>query len=519
MKRILATALCILLVTLTAISGTAQGEDISMLLTTATDNNYTITEDNVTPHGRTYFNVRGINFNWSMSGFSFSFKGTGASVQIRSRSGVRFAVYLDGNTQPEKEISVKTLKSTYTLAENLENAEHTITIKKLTEADWGGVAAADTITVFSGELLPPPETSSRTIEFIGDSVTAAYGVLISDGSIDNYRIEDQDASKSYSSLTAMSLGCEFSLVAKSGIGFFCNSGGGLENTMKDAYEYTDYFCLDKTTKWDFSGHKSDIVVIALGDNDTNSQDSAAHLEGARYFLSLVRKNNPESIIIWAYGMCTTWYDNNIKQAVKEANDAGDKNVYYFAFDIMNPSEDGAGAAGHPSYTTQKKNADKLTAFITDLTGWQKGSEPGDDTSALTLKNDSSLTLENGILSNIAPNTKVSDADFFTDDNKVVFLSPDGETLNDSDILYTGCTTARMFGARVLDKCELSVRGDIDGDGKVNANDALLALQSAVGKIKLAGAKVLAASLSGNSNVTATDALKILQFSVGKTATI
>lgn len=516
MKRILATALCILLVTLTAISGTAQGEDISMF--TATDNNYTITQDNVTPHGRTYFNVRGINFNWSMSGFSFSFKGTGASLQIRSRSGVRFAVYLDGNLQPEKEISVKSLKATYTLAENLENAEHTVTIKKLTEIDWGGIAAADTITVFGGHLLPPPETSSRTIEFIGDSVTAAYGVLISDGSIDNYRIEDQDASKSYSSMTAMSLGCEFSLVAKSGIGFFCNNGGGLENTMKDAYEYTDYFYLDKTTKWDFSGHKSDIIVIALGDNDTSSHDSAAHLEGARYFLSLVRKNNPESIIIWAYGMCTTGYDNNIKQAVKEANDAGDKNVYYFAFDIMNPSEDGAGAAGHPSYTTQKKNADKLTAFITDLTGWQKGSEPGGDTSFLTLKNDSTLTLENGILSNIAPNTTVSDADFFADDNRVVFLSPDGEALDESDMLYTGCTAARMFGARELDKCELSVKGDVDGDGRVSASDALLALQSAVGKIRLAGAKLLSASLSGG-DVTATDALKILQFSVGKTATI
>ena len=288
--------------------------------------------------------------------------------------------------------------------------------------------------------------------------------------------------------------------------------------MKDAYEYTDYFCLDKTTKWDFSGHKSDIVVIALGDNDTSSQDSAAHLEGARYFLSLVRKNNPESIIIWAYGMCTTGYDNNIKQAVKEANDAGDKNVYYFAFDIMNPSEDGAGAAGHPSYTTQKKNADKLTAFITDLTGWQKGSEPGDDTSLLTLKNDSILTLENGILSNIAPNTTVSDADFFADDNRVVFLSPDGEALDESDMLYTGCTAARMFGARELDKCELSVKGDVDGDGRVSASDALLALQSAVGKIRLAGAKLLSASLSGG-DVTATDALKILQFSVGKTATI
>lgn len=517
MKRIITFSLCVLLVIITAFAGAAQGEDISMF--TAADNNYTITQDNVTPHGRTYFNPRGINFNWSMSGFSFSFKGTGASVQIRSKPGVRFAVYLDSSMQPEKEISVKTIRATYTLAENLENTEHTITIKKLTEIDWGGIAAADTITVFSGELLPPPETSSRTIEFIGDSITAAYGVLISDGSVDNYRIEDQDASKSYASLTAMSLGCEFSVVAKSGIGFFCNSGGGLENTMKDAYEYTDYFYLDKTTKWEFSAHKSDIVVIALGDNDTSSQNSAAHLEGARYFLSLVRKNNPESLIIWAYGMCTTGYDNNIKQAVKEANDAGDKNLYYFAFDIMNTAEEGAGAAGHPSCATQKKNADKLTAFISDLTGWQKGGDPGDDTSSLTLKNDSSLTLENGILSNIAPNTTVSDADFFAEDNKVVFLSPDGKALDDGDILYTGCTAARMFGAKVLDKCELSVRGDIDGDGKVSANDALLALQSAVGKIKLAGAKLLSASLSGGGDITATDALKILQFSVGKTATI
>ena len=76
----------------------------------------------------------------------------------------------------------------------------------------------------------------------------------------------------------------------------------------------------------------------------------------------------------------------------------------------------------------------------------------------------------------------------------------------------------MFGARELDKCELSVKGDVDGDGRVSASDALLALQSAVGKIRLAGAKLLSASLSGG-DVTATDALKILQFSVGKTATI
>ena len=58
-------------------------------------------------------------------------------------------------------------------------------------------------------------------------------------------------------------------------------------------------------------------------------------------------------------------------------------------------------------------------------------------------------------------------------------------------------------------------GDVDVSGVVNAADALLALQVAVGKTTLTmqGAAVL--DVSGNGEVTAEDALLILQYAVGK----
>ena len=58
-------------------------------------------------------------------------------------------------------------------------------------------------------------------------------------------------------------------------------------------------------------------------------------------------------------------------------------------------------------------------------------------------------------------------------------------------------------------------GDINNDKKTDAEDALLALQSAVGKIILEGSAFSAADVNGDERINADDALLILQFAVGK----
>lgn len=57
----------------------------------------------------------------------------------------------------------------------------------------------------------------------------------------------------------------------------------------------------------------------------------------------------------------------------------------------------------------------------------------------------------------------------------------------------------------------ALRGDVNGDGKVNSNDALLVLQYSVGKINKIDSS---ADVNGDGKINSSDALTILQISVG-----
>ncbi len=58
-------------------------------------------------------------------------------------------------------------------------------------------------------------------------------------------------------------------------------------------------------------------------------------------------------------------------------------------------------------------------------------------------------------------------------------------------------------------------GDVNGDGKITAADALLALQASTNKITLEGDAFTAADVDGEAGVSANDALEILQAATGK----
>lgn len=58
-------------------------------------------------------------------------------------------------------------------------------------------------------------------------------------------------------------------------------------------------------------------------------------------------------------------------------------------------------------------------------------------------------------------------------------------------------------------------GDVNGDGNVTVNDALLALQAAVGKITFTEDQVKAGDVDGSGSIAVSDALLILQRAVDK----
>ena len=61
----------------------------------------------------------------------------------------------------------------------------------------------------------------------------------------------------------------------------------------------------------------------------------------------------------------------------------------------------------------------------------------------------------------------------------------------------------------------TVRGDVDGDGKTSAADALEILKFVVGKVQLTAEQKVIANLNGDSGIGADDALIVLRIVVGK----
>lgn len=97
---------------------------------------------------------------------------------------------------------------------------------------------------------------------------------------------------------------------------------------------------------------------------------------------------------------------------------------------------------------------------------------------------------------------------------LIGYGPDGAQLSDSDTLRTGCMLASWKEDAIVSQGAFIMMGDLDGDGKVDASDALLALQSSVELVELSEFQWSAGDCNGSLSVDASDALTILQYSVG-----
>ncbi len=340
-------------------------------------NTVTLSDQTVTTFGRTYYgrNETTLNFNWSNSGFQFTFTGTVVKGVFNANNSVSPGTYINVFVDDNDPVTIalpNRRNYTVVLAENLENKTHRVRIVKRSENVWGGTVSVSKLLT-DGTMGTPPKNATRKIEVIGDSITCGYGNLVTaDTAAGGYHSNEEDGTNTFATLAASYFGADCSVIARSSIGFSCDSGGNKDLLMSQVYPYADYLSGGGTSSpaWDFNANPSDVVIIALGTNDTANSDGADYEVKARELLALVREKNPNSHIIWAYGMMTTSRDNILKQVVQEANNNGDSKVYYHGLTLQTAIENGVGGGGHPGMACHIYNSKTLANLIAKVTGWK-----------------------------------------------------------------------------------------------------------------------------------------------------
>jgi len=344
------------------------------------DSTFLPIKENVKITGRYYQNE---DVTWLVqSGSAVEFYATGNSAQVVIEGGnsiyndekyrPRFGVYVDDEIVLDSLINE--LELTVELFTGTTEKTTKVKVMLLSEANNGGIGVK-TININSCNETPvkPVEKKKLSIEIIGDSITAGYGVEGAN-QYENFKTSTENFSKSYAYLTAKKLDADYSAVCYSGHGVISGYSTGDKNP--DLLVPEVYTKISKNGdfpgEWDFKNNKYDVVVINLGTNDLNyvSKEPATRndefIQEYTNFLTLVREKNPESYIICTVGIMGG--GDEIYPLIEKAVElVGDKKISSYKSQTQNMN-DGLGSDWHPSLITQTYNSYVLSDKICNALG-------------------------------------------------------------------------------------------------------------------------------------------------------
>ena len=291
----------------------------------------------------------------SASGIEFSMEGNSVKIVLHSTGKSYMRIYVDGSKEGER-LAVFEGEKEYTVVDSIGAGRHVVRIVKATEES----AAIWTMKALVADgFLAPPKKPDFKMEFIGDSLTAGYGVL---GNADEaYSVDNSDSTKSFAYRTAHALNANYSIIGWSGI---CVKAymfvpdlnmtqlyGQVSNRNTTAYE---------------GGFDADVVVLNLGTNDTAYfvlQGGSAYGEqfptDYKELLRAIRAKNPRAYIVCLYGMMVVdeVISGGIQAAIQSLND---EKIVYNPF-TLEPNT--LGASGHPSQEAHKGVSEGLVNYL------------------------------------------------------------------------------------------------------------------------------------------------------------
>lgn len=241
----------------------------------------------------------------------------------------------------------------------------------------------------------PLEPYDYKLEFIGDSITSGEGTYGAKADVD-WLTMYMSYSNTYANLICKSLNAEARMVSQGGFGVFCGWDNQPYNNIPKYYEKVCGLGFGEGNNqagahkdYDFSSWVPDAIIVNLGTNDAsafntppftdpntgitykqrknddgtlNTEDANKVKQAVIDFLKMLRKNNPTSHIVWAYGMLG--YDLNmvITDAMnKYIEETGDYNVKFL--NIPNTNQDTVGSHGHPGFASHVKAAAVLEDYL------------------------------------------------------------------------------------------------------------------------------------------------------------
>jgi len=325
--------------------------------------------------------VAGDTVVFGASGVTFfiRFRGTTLDVDLERVSPDTanhdwFTVVVDGG-EPSR-FRTGTLTRRYPLARGLTNGVHMVALSKATEGQNGH---DHLVAIHADELLQADPLPARRIEFIGNSITAGYG-------LDSRPVpckqgtwyDESHAWLAYGPRVARQVNAQWMLSAISGIGMVrnWNSPGPV---MPEVYRGVFMEYADSTTTWDFRRYTPDLVIVALGTNDFSdgagttprpALDGDVFVREYTRFVSGVRSRYPDArLLLLTSAMLDANRNHTLSEYLRRVIAAraadGDSAISQFSFKGRYTS----GCDGHPDLTEQRRMSEELEPEVRALMRW------------------------------------------------------------------------------------------------------------------------------------------------------
>jgi len=245
-----------------------------------------------------------------------------------------------------------------------------------------------------GSFLPVSDRRFK-LEFIGDSITSGEGTYGATEDTD-WLAMYMGTSRNYARMVSDALDAEYRLVSQGGWGVLCAWDNDPRHNIPSRYEKICGLAegemnerLGAGKPYDFQSWKPDAIIVNLGTNDASSfnqpewinpvtgetfkqhkepdgsynQDDLNRFKQAVIdFLIMIRRNNPDSHIVWAYGMLGYDLTFAITDAMNSYQKAtGDINIAFLQ--LPSTTTETVGSHAHPGEKSHARAAKVIIEYL------------------------------------------------------------------------------------------------------------------------------------------------------------